>query len=456
MKTVAVTNLIPKLYSFITFRPERFGALVYNPYLGIEKELDHQSAYCASLCNGNNSLAQIETEMQRRFNLKPNRTGEYITSVLDELGQMSALSIKQGSESSPPLLPDTPVFAEDGPYLSAPKNVVWDVTYFCNLSCKHCLTASGTPAKNELNTSEALALIDKLAAAGVLSVSLSGGEPFLRKDILTLVEHITKANMRVDIATNGISLPETTLKRLSQLPVFQMQVSIDGIAEQHDKLRGRAGAFERSCKTIRKLRKQGIQVGIGMTVTADNFNSVERVIDLALELDCSAFKAIPFLPAGRGHENQRLGLSRENYRQLGKIITTRSKELEGSLNITTVTTFPFLFANAPDKVMDNGPMGCAAGYDTLSIGADGSAYPCTFLQEFPLGNLRDQNLQTLWATAPTLKQLRKIQKQDLSDPCGSCNYAPLECRGGCRAAAFLQSGNLLAADPTCFKCTTTH
>lgn len=443
-------KMVPSLNSFITLRPERFGALLFNPYLGYEEELDPIDAYVVGLCNGHNTLGQIQVALGRRFGLSNRKITKRISQVLDRMTQCFAVVLKQGEQIGRIRLPDIPVFPEDGPYYCAPKSVIWDVTYVCNLACPHCLTSSGKKTA-ELNTKQAMSLIDELAKHKVLLLSLSGGEPFLRPDIVELLTHIASTNMRIDIATNGFELYEHIVRSVRDLPIFQVQVSIDGIGEQHDQFRGRKGAFERACRTVRQLREDGIAVSLSTTVTKENLDSLDRIINLAVELGCSGYKAIPFIPAGRGQNNAlRLKLDSEGYHRLCRTMRDRRQSLKGQLNISTEASFDFLLGPHPQSSTANGSMGCSAGYDTLSIGADGTAYPCPFLHDFSLGNLLERPLRWIWRKSPMLKSLRTITKQDLSEPCRSCTYAPLQCRGGCRAAAYHEYGDLYAADPTCF------
>jgi radical SAM protein with 4Fe4S-binding SPASM domain len=286
---------------------------------------------------------------------------------------------------------------------------------------------------------------------------MSGGEPFLRPDLIDLIRHISTTKMRLDIATNGFHLPENRLRALRDLPVFQIQVSIDGIGRQHDQFRGKDGAFAAATRTIERLRDEGIVVSLSTTVTSQNVENFERIIDFALKMECSGFKAIPFLPAGRGRKNARsLMIDAEGYLRLCRILVKRSEELKGTLNISTETTFPFLLEKAPGNAPENGHMACSAGYDTLSIGADGTVYPCPFLRDFPLGNLLECSLYPLWKQDPILNTLRTIEKKDMWEPCKSCGYCQTTCRGGCRAAAYLVHGDFRACDPTCFKSIIQH
>lgn len=450
---------LPRLCAFATLRHERFGAIAWNPYLAIERELDPVEAFAAAMCTGEHAFAQIEAAVASRFGLTPEESARRTAEMAEKLGGMAILAHVAGPPRARARLPDIPVFPAEGPALSAPKSAIWDVTYACNLRCPHCLTASGKARRDELDTAGALRLIDALVEAKVLTLSLSGGEPLLRPDILTLLRRLAETSMRVDIATNGVELPEPIIEALRGLPIFQIQVSLDGLGEAHDRFRGLPGAFEASCRTLRRLREEGIATSVSTTATRENIGDLDEIIDLALSLGCGGYKAIPFIAAGRGKAfTDRLRLRPEELATLTRVLARRGAELAGQMTVSTEGGFTFLLdhdhdppTGAAQACNDDGPMGCSAGHDTISLGAEGKVYPCPFLHDFPLGHVLDGPLRALWAHAATLQKLRGLHKSDLDEPCRSCEHAPERCRGGCRAAAWLESGSLLGGDPCCFR-----
>jgi radical SAM protein with 4Fe4S-binding SPASM domain len=223
------------------------------------------------------------------------------------------------------------------------------------------------------------------------------------------------------------------------------------MGETHDSFRGRAGAFAAACRTAQRLRAEGIATSLSTTVTRRNLDQIGTIIELAIDLGCSGYKAIPFMPAGRGRENaQELALDREAHYQFCRLLVEARSRYAGHINISTETSFAFLFDETSDETAECGLMACSAGHDTLSVGADGTAYPCPFLHDFPLGNLQRVSLTSIWYGSPMLLRLRSIDKGDLKGPCRTCRYAPSRCRGGCRAAAYLHTGDLLGSDPNCF------
>jgi radical SAM protein with 4Fe4S-binding SPASM domain len=442
---------VPALFSFITLRQEAFGGILFNPFLPAEVELDEPETLIAGMCNGAHAVDDIREKCRASFGLTRETAAQKWDETLEKLNNASAV---QFIEKTLPGIsePPKPVSTVGAPTFTAPKTVIWDVTYACNQKCLHCLTNSGHRGSNELNTNEAFHLIDVLAAAKVLYLSLTGGEPFARSDILELLAYLAETGMRVDIATNGFHISPKIIKALRHLPVFQIQVSVDGIGEQHDWIRGRHGAFENACQVLRRFKDEGLSTSINTTATAQNIDRLGEIIDLAVELGCDAFKAIPFIPAGRGKRNEsQLRLDRQGSLKLTRTLAEKSRELAGRINISTESTFLFLLDPPAMSDVADGRMICSAGYDELSVGADGTAYPCPFLHDYPLGNLLTDSMARIWYESTILNDLRQLEKKAMNDPCRTCNYAPEHCRGGCRGSAYLATGDLKGSDPLCFK-----
>lgn len=443
-------NTFPKYYSFINFRPERFGALVFNPYTASELELNRNETYIGAFFSGEFSVNDIITSYGNSFFLPVFEARKQVFQVIEKIKGIGALKLHE-TKQVPTVIEKhrEQIELTSGPYYTAPKGAVWDITYLCNLKCPHCLTSSGNKKNDELSHEEAIRLIDRLAEAKLLYLSFSGGEPFLRPDLPELINYSSKKNIRTDIASNGVDIDSSLLLKLRDLPLFHIQVSIDGIGNSHDTFRGRTGAFNKIIENIKRLKNEGISVSVSTTATATNYNQIGSIIDLAAEMGCIAYKAIPFLPAGRGRSNTHLILGSEDYLNVCKTLREKSKEYSGIINISSETTFAFLLGHHVTVKTEDGYMGCSAGYDTLSIGANGTAYPCPFLQEIPLGNLLEIPLRDLWKNSPILAELRGIYKKDMDQPCRECSYAPEHCRGGCRASAFYKTGSLRGCDPMC-------
>lgn len=447
-----IAGKVLSIYSFITFRIEPFGGLIFNPYLGIEVELDPLEAYIIRLIDDNVPYKIFAKAIQKWFDIPLPDCQKIILKTIRKLQHVCAIYPSNNFNDQSVDLPKPKIFKINNSVPSFPTSVIWDVTYACNLNCSHCLNNSGSALKDELDTKQAILLIDELAKAKVFYLSLSGGEPFLRPDIITILKYLSKTNMRVDIATNGILIKDDIIESMRNLPIFQVQVSIDGIGKTHDHLRGKHGAFKKSIENICRLRREEIAVSMSTTVTNENLNQLNEIINLAYNIGCKGFKAIPFIPAGRGQENfEQFKLDLEGHLLMNKILSNSSEEFAGKMSIKTETTYAFLLDESNILSCNFGHMGCSAGFNTLNIGADGNVYPCPFLHDFPIGNILNHSLQYLWSEASVLKTLRSLRKQDFHEPCRSCSYSPKSCRGGCRAAAYLEFGDFYSVDPTCFQ-----
>ncbi|NOY49703.1 MAG: radical SAM protein [Chlorobi bacterium] len=175
--------------------------------------------------------------------------------------------------------------------LKTPTAVIFYVTNKCNLRCCHCFYWDSL----NKNTYElGLDAITKIVGSfeSPLSLSFTGGEPFLRKDFSDIVDIFVKNGKakEIAIATNGflvekiIEFCERFLKEYPTIPL-SFQVSLDGLEETHDSIRMVTGSFKRAIKTLDKLvdisnRFQQLSVGAGIAVQKKNVDEIEGLIDL--------------------------------------------------------------------------------------------------------------------------------------------------------------------------------
>ncbi|MEM1627385.1 MAG: PTO1314 family radical SAM protein [Sulfolobaceae archaeon] len=152
--------------------------------------------------------------------------------------------------------------------------------YSCNLRCRMC---PFWRRKDEriLTLEEEIKMMNKLQEAGVLFMGFEGGEPLLRSDLPQILEESNK-RFYTSIVTNGWLLKDKISKISEYLD--HIFVSIDGIGETHDKLRGVQGSFDRAIEGIKESIKRGIPTSISFTLTNENTDEVFQVVDLAEKL----------------------------------------------------------------------------------------------------------------------------------------------------------------------------
>ncbi len=340
----------------------------------------------------------------------------------------------------------------------APFQVVWDITYACNLHCKHCYATAGKALDDELTTDEALEVIDKLDRLGVTVVAFSGGEPLVRRDIFELTEYAAEKGMYVAVASNGTLITEDTAKKMKKSGVGYVQISLDGRKETHDGFRGIERCYERAVEGIRNSVKVGLFVNVSMTVTKYNYQDVEHVVRLCEELGVDWFMHYNFIPTGRGREIAGADITPEQREELLKYLYRRNHSSNISL-LSTAPQFarvalqcggsviPTHFYNVGSRLRELAEFigGCGAGRFYFAIKANGDIQPCVF---FPLkvGNVREDDLEDLWLHNHVFEDLRD---KDIIEGCGGCIYRYV-C-GGCRARAYNYFGDYLKPDPGCVR-----
>jgi radical SAM protein with 4Fe4S-binding SPASM domain len=337
--------------------------------------------------------------------------------------------------------------------------IQWHLTERCNLSCSHCYQTGGKIA--ELSLAEIREVLDEITDMLAAweesyqlefspSLNVTGGEPFLRKDLFEILAEMGSRDFSIYLLTNGTLLDKEKAKKLADLKVKGVQVSIEGPEEVHDSIRGR-GSFKASSRGISHLLAAGLKVTLNATLSELNADNFRDMVEIATALGVQRLGFSRLVPSGRG-----LGLvDRMIDRQKLKDIYDSIFSLPTN-GLEIVTGDP-VASQVRDgtKSGDGGPVaagGCAAGVSGLTLLPDGSVTPCRRLAVV-VGNVREDSLREIWANSEILEQLR--DRNHYKGKCGSCpKWA--NCRG-CRAIAYAHSlsrgkGDLLADDPQCFIC----
>jgi mycofactocin radical SAM maturase len=319
--------------------------------------------------------------------------------------------------------------------LSAPVNVTWEVSYACNLSCKHCLSDSGPKRQGELSTAECFKVIDQLAAAKVFQFNIGGGEPFLRPDFLDLMDYAHQKGMVTCISTNGTLIDDDTARRLAKEMVY-IQVSLDGAtAASNDAIRGK-GSFEKVISALECLRKQHIEVSVNTVLTRKSYPELDDLVVLAATYGAK-LRVSRFRPAGRGKDAwNELNIT-------GDQMLAFSDWLGRHLAVSTGDSF---FSVSSEDRRSLGLNMCGACKLTCCLSPRGDIFPCAFLQEpeFRAGKLPEDRFTDIWSHAPVFASFRQLEIKS----CESCHRFDM-CHGGCPAIAYHMKNRLGVPDPEC-------
>ncbi|MGF7185585.1 putative heme d1 biosynthesis radical SAM protein NirJ2 [Desulfitispora alkaliphila] len=321
--------------------------------------------------------------------------------------------------------------------------ISWNTTNACNMYCDHCYRDAGAKAEEELNTEEGKALLNEIAKAGFKIMIFSGGEPFMRDDIFELVAHATSLGLRPVFGTNGTMITPEVAQKLKEVGTMGVGISLDSVdPEKHDKLRCYKGAWEEAVQGMKNCKEAGLPFQIHTTVMDWNYNEVEALTDMAVELGAVAHHIFFLVPTGRAENIEEESLRAEQYERLLERIMKKQQEVDIELKPTCAPQF-MRIAKQMGLNLRFG-RGCLAGTSYCIIGPKGKVQPCAYM-DLEIGNVRETPFSEIWENNPVFKELRTMAYKG---GCGSCGYKKL-C-GGCRArAAFYNDGDYMAEEPWC-------
>lgn len=340
---------------------------------------------------------------------------------------------------------------------NTPRLVFWELTEGCNLKCKHC-RASAKPNRNndELTTEEAYRVIDEIADFSNPILVLSGGEPLYRPDFFEIADYAVKKGLSVALATNGTLIDQGIARRLKEIGIKRVAISIDGAnKETHDGFRGVDGAFDRALLGAKYVQEQGIEVQFNTTISKHNVSEMENILNMALDKKAVALHLFMLVPVGCGiqiADNQMLPA--EQYEEVLSWFYEQSRAVPLEMRATCA---PHYYRIIRQKAKERGEKvtfqthgmaamtkGCLAGTGVFFISHKGKVQPCGYLP-VEAGDVKKQTVQEIWEQSPVFLTLRDESK--LEGKCGVCEYKHV-C-SGCRARAFYETGNYMAEEPYC-------
>ncbi|WP_027338868.1 putative heme d1 biosynthesis radical SAM protein NirJ2 [Halonatronum saccharophilum] len=322
--------------------------------------------------------------------------------------------------------------------------ISWNTTKRCNLYCEHCYRDSGPEtSSDELSTEEAKKLLEEIAKAGFKIMIFSGGEPLLRDDIYELITHAKNLKMRPVMGTNGTMIDLEVAKRLKEAGLARVGISLDSIDScSHDDFRGEEGAWQKTIEGIRNCHSVSLDTQINTTITDRNYEELEKITDLAVQLGSKAHHPFFLVPTGRGRDIEKESLRSKRYRKMINRILDKQAEVDIELKPTCAPQFMPMAKE--QGVYMRFSRGCIAGIAYCCILPDGDVHICPYLP-VKVGNVLENPLDQIWESSKVFNELRAME---YGGNCGRCKN--IEICGGCRARAYYYSdGDYLAEEPWC-------
>ncbi|MFN8606101.1 MAG: radical SAM protein [Vulcanimicrobiota bacterium] len=314
------------------------------------------------------------------------------------------------------------------------------LTSFCNLRCQMCAYWK-TKSEQSLSTDQWFDVLAQLADMGCRKVHFSGGEVFLRRDFLDLVEHGTALKLKINMTTNGTLLTDERLRRLIRARPNSISLSLDGPkAEIHDGIRGLPGSFKRTTRTLRKLNQLGERLGyrpkvrINSVLQRSNYKSAPQLVRLVSEL--GAVELHPMPVDEKGERKHRLSMTQLH--AYNQDIAPRVLEERQKAGFSTAPWMVYPFGRTPEE-LENSRKGnyslglytqkpCLSPWMHLFIGWDGETYLCcmTNRRMDSLGNVGRQSLQNIF-NGPAMRAVRqRFLRLEMENSCRRCDMVSTE------------------------------
>lgn len=347
------------------------------------------------------------------------------------------------------------------------KQAHWSITGKCNLRCRHCYMSAPDARYGELSLAQCLDIVRQLAAAGIGRVSLTGGEPLVRRDFLQIVDALLEHRIQIDqIYSNGILVNPKLIQELQSRglkPAFAL--SFDGVG-CHDWLRGLDGTEKKTIQAINLLRTSGFEVSIETSLHRKNLHTLAETLYLLAKLGVSSWKTSPTSESGDWlQEEGQYTLGVQELFEAYLDLIPQYKKMGSPLNIMLGGFFACTRGNEkysiPCKKYDGSESMisqtiCPSARNTMYIAADGRLLPCIPLTGLPLQEqMPDITETSLVQALRSSRYLDLIDTRlgdllDANEKCANCPHR-LYCGGGCRAGALISCSQYLGCDEfTCY------
>ena len=303
-----------------------------------------------------------------------------------------------------------------------------ELTLQCNERCFHCGSSCTAERGDELSRDEWLRIIDEVKADFDISrmqLCITGGEPLLNRDFFEIVGYAHEQGFRWGMTSNATLITPAAAQRLADAGMGTISVSIDGLRDTHDTLRGLKGGYDRAMAGIRNLIEVGAFKAIQVTTVVNhgNIGQLDELFEIMDGIDIDSWRVINLEPIGRALLRPDLMLTQDDYRTLFEFI--RSKRQMGYPLEYGCSHYLGLEYEAEVREWY---WLCNAGVYTASIMANGDIGACLDIERRPetiQGNIRRDRLRDVWEGR---FELFRHDLSELNAECRSCGHARF-CRG---------------------------
>lgn len=282
--------------------------------------------------------------------------------------------------------------------------IFWESTLRCNLHCLHCgsdcKAASETPDMPFEDFAPTLDSIARRYDPATVLVIISGGEPLVRPDLEECGRRIMEKGFPWGMVTNGFALTAERLERLVDAGLRTISVSLDGLQQEHDWMRGRENSFARASEAIRIIcdfnagRPETERLGFDAItcVNRRTINQLDAIKEHLLSIGCHEWRVFPIVPMGRAKQVDEFRLTGAEIRQVLEFIAETRKEGLMKVNYACEDYLAGYEGEVRDTLFS-----CHAGISVGSVLIDGSISACGSIRsDYHQGNIYRDDFMDVW------------------------------------------------------------
>jgi pyrroloquinoline quinone biosynthesis protein E len=330
------------------------------------------------------------------------------------------------------------------PAVDPPLALLAELTHRCPLACPYCSNPVELErASGELAGEEWRRVLREAAALGVLQVHFSGGEPMVRRDLVTLIAEAASHGLYSNLITSGTLGGEREIAAFAAAGLRHVQLSFqDHEAANNDRIAGLAGAYERKTKFAAVVRAAGLPLTFNMVVHRQNLDGIAEMIDMAQALGARRVEIAHVQYYAWALENRAALLpSRAQLDEATRIVEAARERLKGVLAIDYVV--PDYYGVRPKSCMNGW------GRQFLNVMPSGTVVPCHAAETIPgidFPSVREASLADIWYRSDAFNRFRGTDW--MPEPCRGCDRREIDW-GGCRCQALALTGDAARTDPVC-------
>ena len=304
------------------------------------------------------------------------------------------------------------------------QQLFWESTVRCNISCRHCGSDCRQTADiPDMPREDFFRVLDGIAAKvspGDVLVIIGGGEPLVREDIVECAQGICDRGFPWGMVSNGLYLTAELYEKLCKAGLRSLTISLDGLEKEHTWLRRHPDCFRMADEAIDRVVKDGNRIAYDVMTCVHqvNYDQLPKLRDYLIRKGVTHWRLATIFPVGRGGQDERLRLSKEQFRGLMEFIKTTRQQ--GLIN-TSYGCEGFL-GRYEGEVRD-WAFRCVAGVTVGSVLVDGSISACTSIRHnYKQGNIYEDDFMDVWEHRFQLHRDHKWMKRDECANCKSWRY----------------------------------